>query len=177
MRRRPIDPNHTNKRNILRVIGPAVLVLGIALTAISFTTVVMGDPFAHPGRAGLAFAGMPLMFVGLVLSGMGYAGAVARYHAGEYAPVAEDTFNHVAEGTKDGVRTLASAIGEGLRGEAEGNESICPACGAGNEAGSKFCDQCGNALPREATCPDCGEANDPDARFCDNCGKPIDSAR
>lgn len=173
MRQRRIDPGHAQKRNVLRVIGPIVFLVGLTLTAISFATVVLGDPFAHGGRAALAFVGLPLMFVGAVCSIFGFAGAVARYQAGEYAPVAKDTFNYLADSTQDGVRTLASAVGAGLRGEAGPGTLACPGCGAMNEPGSKFCDQCGESLPSEVACPDCGEANDPDARFCDNCGKPI----
>jgi hypothetical protein len=176
MRQPQIDPGHTGKRRVLRIIGPVVLLLGIMLTAIGFLTVVMGDPFDHPGMAALPFIGMPLMFVGAVCSMMGFMGAVARYQANEYAPIAKDTFNYIAEETQDGVRTVASAIGEGLRGETrktDGADLTCPDCGAPNEPGSKFCDQCGKPLPRDAVCPGCGEANDPDARFCDRCGRAI----
>ena len=79
--------------------------------------------------------GMPVMFVGAVCSMMGFGGALARYHAGEDAPVATDTFNYMAEGTQDGVRTVASAIGDGLRGETrktDGADPACPDCGASN---------------------------------------------
>ena len=79
---RQIDPGHPKKRHVLRVVGPVVLALGVILTAISVLTVIMGDPFEHPGRAALAFAGMPLMFVGTVLSMLGFGGALARYQAG-----------------------------------------------------------------------------------------------
>src|ERR671930_1120033 len=39
----------------------------------------------------------------------------------------------------------------------------CPACGAENKAGRKFCSRCGAALAR--ACPACGAANDPEASF------------
>ena len=60
------------------------------------------------------FVGMPLLFVGIVLCLFGFQGAIARYEAGEIAPVAKDTFNYLAEGTQEGVRTIAAAIGGGL---------------------------------------------------------------
>lgn len=44
----------------------------------------------------------------------------------------------------------------------------CPACGTANEAGRKFCGECGTRLA--AVCPDCGTANSPGARFCGECG-------
>jgi class 3 adenylate cyclase/tetratricopeptide (TPR) repeat protein len=50
----------------------------------------------------------------------------------------------------------------------------CASCGAANEAGRKFCGECGNRLA--ATCPSCGTANGPTARFCGECGTPLAGA-
>ncbi len=47
----------------------------------------------------------------------------------------------------------------------------CPACGTVNEAGRKFCHECGEKLA--ATCPSCGSANTPGARFCGECGTKL----
>lgn len=104
---------------------------------------------------------------------------MAHYPANEYARVATDTFNYMAEGTQDGIRTVASAIGGGLRGETgrlDGADMACRDCGASNGTGSKFCDPCGGALPQDVVCPGCGEANDADARFCDRCGRAVGGA-
>lgn len=176
MHQQPIDNHHARKRHVLRIIGPIIFGLGLVLTAIGFGTVVLGDPFGHKLLAALSFVGLPLMFVGAVLSMMGFSGAVARYQAGEYAPVATDTLNYMAEGTQDGVRTVAKAIGEGLRGEAGSAELTCPACGAANEAGSKFCDQCGGPIDQPITCPDCGAENEAGSKFCDQCGAALGRA-
>ncbi len=59
MKRRGIDPNHSEKRAALRVIGPVVLLLGITLTVIGFGMVVLGDPFEHKLMVALPFVGMP----------------------------------------------------------------------------------------------------------------------
>ena len=174
MRHREIDPNHNEKRAILRLIGPVVLVVGLL-----FTIVGVGNFFMAFGSHGpprlfwCVFVGMPLIAIGSALTIAGFAGAVARYQAGEYAPVAKDTFNYVADGTKDGVRSISSAIGEGLRGEADDNSLPCPSCGTSNEPDSKFCDQCGKAFPGELRCRSCGEENEPDARFCNRCGERL----
>ena len=50
----------------------------------------------------------------------------------------------------------------------------CPACGALNEAGRKFCGECGGRL--SAVCPSCGAANNPGSRFCGECGTAIGGA-
>jgi class 3 adenylate cyclase/tetratricopeptide (TPR) repeat protein len=47
----------------------------------------------------------------------------------------------------------------------------CPSCGSENEAGRKFCGECGNALAQ--VCPSCGTANAPTVKFCGECGTAL----
>ena len=47
----------------------------------------------------------------------------------------------------------------------------CPACGAENPDGSKFCLECGVALAR--ACPTCGTALPSHAKFCNECGTTL----
>jgi len=47
----------------------------------------------------------------------------------------------------------------------------CPSCGSENEAGRKFCGECGNALAQ--SCPSCGTANPPTVKFCGECGTAL----
>jgi membrane protease subunit (stomatin/prohibitin family) len=101
----------------------------------------------------------------------GFMGAVARYQAGEIAPVGKDTFNYMAHGTQGGVRTMASAVGAGLAEGAGGATLACPACGHPNDEDAKFCDDCGAAVSK--ACPTCGAANDGHAKFCDGCGNRL----
>src|SRR5215204_7594788 len=44
----------------------------------------------------------------------------------------------------------------------------CPSCRAEVREGSKFCNQCGAALPPR--CPSCGHLNAQNAKFCSECG-------
>ena len=48
----------------------------------------------------------------------------------------------------------------------------CPKCSANAPDGSKFCGECGTALP--SVCAACGHANPPQAKFCSDCGSSID---
>ena len=48
---------------------------------------------------------------------------------------------------------------------------ICSSCGAENEAGRKFCGECGSRLA--AICPTCGSANSATAKFCGECATPL----
>jgi class 3 adenylate cyclase/tetratricopeptide (TPR) repeat protein len=48
---------------------------------------------------------------------------------------------------------------------------VCSACGADNEAGRKFCKECGTALV--VICGFCSSPNAPDSKFCGECGRPL----
>lgn len=66
-----------------------------------------------------------------------------------------------------------------LQGRLTMNNSslVCPRCQQVNEAGSKFCNQCGTAL--NTVCPQCGSDVQPGSRFCSECGTclaPADDA-
>jgi NMD protein affecting ribosome stability and mRNA decay len=50
----------------------------------------------------------------------------------------------------------------------------CPSCGSENEAGRKFCGECGSALA--AVCSSCGTANAPGVKFCGECGTALSVA-
>ena len=52
-----------------------------------------------------------------------------------------------------------------------GDGMICPSCGTENEAGRKFCSQCGVKLA--LACTECGASNSPGDRFCGECGATL----
>lgn len=103
----------------LRVIGVLMLGTGVVLTAIafiSFFSAFSGHSFGPPKGFFLAFIGLPLMGIGGAICKFAFMGSVARYAAGELAPVGRDTFNYMARGTRPGVRNLTSAAREGWHG-------------------------------------------------------------
>jgi hypothetical protein len=171
---RHLDPRHRDKRSALRVLGILLLVVGgcfMAVGLISFFSAFGG--FEPPRLFWCCFVGMPLLAAGIALTKFGYMGAVGRYMAGEMAPVAKDTFNYMADGTQDGIRTVARAVGEGLGLRDGGGPApvvLCHRCNSENDADAKFCSECGAPIRQTKPCDGCGELNDPDARFCENCG-------
>ncbi len=50
---------------------------------------------------------------------------------------------------------------------------ICSSCGAENEAGRKFCGECGASLAR--LCPSCGAPNPGKVKFCGECGSALEA--
>ena len=118
-----INTGHTEVRRWLRLLGPAILATGIIFTAIglvsffaSFASIASSSTVQpeFPRYFGCAFIGMPLMFVGTVITAIAFQGAAMRYIAAETAPVSKDTFNYMAVETKPGIRDVFSAIREGL---------------------------------------------------------------
>jgi hypothetical protein len=47
----------------------------------------------------------------------------------------------------------------------------CPRCQAENDAGARFCEDCGGRL--EAACPSCGTPVTPGKKFCRSCGAAL----
>ena len=176
---RPLNPRHEQTRAALRLIGLLLTGFGLLLTVVGLWSFFASiGTFEPPRYFWCVFPGLPLLGLGLMLTKVGFLGVIYRYMAGEAAPVARDTFNYLAEGTQEGVRTVAQAVGQGLAEGGLGTPSPgamvrCHKCNAENAAASKFCNKCGTALLKTKACPRCQELNDPDARFCDHCSTPF----
>jgi hypothetical protein len=98
-----IDPRHSSRRAVLRVLGPALTLLGLVLIIIAMVSFFFSfGTFGAPRYFWCFFAGIPLLFVGLVMSQYGYFGLIFRYIAGEAASVQKDAFNYLADGTSRG---------------------------------------------------------------------------
>ena len=171
----PMDRRHQEKRAALRRLGPVVAGIGAVFTAIGLISFFTAFGSHEPPRYfWCAFVGLPLIGIGLALTKFGYMGAISRYLANEVAPVGKDVVNYMADGTKDAVRDVATAVGAGLAAS-RGGEAVevvrCHKCNETNEASARFCKQCGASLAKTKPCPGCHELNDPDARFCDRCGQ------
>jgi hypothetical protein len=142
-----IDPGHNAVRDTLRVVGPVVVLIGLGFTIVGIADFFRAfGSFAPPKLIWCAFVGLPLLFAGGVLSSYGYMGKVMRYTAQEIAPAGKDTFNYLAEGTREGIKTVAGVIGQGLReGGLGGSQTMvrCHKCNAPAPADAKFCAQCG----------------------------------
>jgi hypothetical protein len=149
-----IDPGHSSSRQFLRIFGPTTAVLGLLLTVIGFGSFLTSlGSHEMPRYFWCAFIGLPLLGVGVAMSQFGFLGSFIRYVSGESAPVQKDTFNYLAEGTKEGVRTVATAIGEGLAGGMQKDGYVgkrCLTCHHENDMDAKFCKNCGAALVQQA---------------------------
>ena len=166
-----IPDQHQKTRSFFRMLGPACLIIGVVcmvVAAIDFFTL---QGFEEPKYFWLFFVALPMLFIGFVLSGLGFGGVMAKYQSREYAPVAKDTFNYLAKETTSGVREISNAI---QQGSALNRSITCPNCQHDNPNSSNFCKACGGKLV--LICMRCEQVNTSDAQFCNNCGRSLKSS-
>lgn len=172
-----IDPQHTQTRDTLRIVGPAIIMIGVIFSAIGIGSFFSSfGSFEQPQYFWCVFVGSPLLALGFAICRFAFMGAVSRYVANEEAPVGVDVVNYMAEGTRGAVREMAATVGEALRAGAFTREVRglpCHMCNTDNEALANFCKGCGASLRKEKSCVSCGELNGPDARYCDHCGRAV----
>src|SRR5713101_2360210 len=95
------SPHHNAVRMVMQVGGPLIAVVGVIFTIVGFASFFSSiGSFEPPRYFWCAFVGLPLVFVGLVMSMPGFLGSFYRYFAGEAAPVAKDTVNYMGEGVQ-----------------------------------------------------------------------------
>jgi hypothetical protein len=173
--RNRVNPSGPAQRQGLRLLGFLCTAAGAILTAVGLVSF-----FSAFGGGGVpeyfwcAMVGLPLLGVGIAMLKFAYLGAITRYMVGETTPVAGDAIDDLVSRTSGSVKTLAGAVADGLReGAGSGEQVACRGCGAQNDAGAQFCDQCGQPLEAQVICGTCARANDHDARFCDGCGAAL----
>lgn len=95
---KPIGEQDTALRDFLRVLGPAVIVVGVIFAAIGFVSFFSAfGGFGPPRYFWCAFIGLPLIALGSAISRYAFLGAVSRYVANEVAPVGKDVINYMAD--------------------------------------------------------------------------------
>jgi hypothetical protein len=142
-------------RSFLRILGPIILGMGGLCLIIGMASFFMAFGGGGPPRLfWMCFLGMPMIAIGIALCKFGYMGAVARFVAGETMPVAVDSVNYAAAGTKDAVETVARSVSKGIAsgvaaaGQEAGSSDVnfCPQCGGGLKADYRFCPKCGRQI-------------------------------
>jgi hypothetical protein len=132
------------------MLGPTITGLGLLLTVIGFGSFLYSfGSHEFPRYFWCIFVGLPLLFVGISMSMFGFLGSFTRYVSGEQTPVMKDSFNYLAEGMQEGVKTVATAIGEGLAAGMHkdgGAGTRCLGCHHDNDFDAKFCKNCGASL-------------------------------
>ncbi len=162
---RAIDPAHESKRKNLSMLGAVLLVIGILLGIVG--VVRFSAPFrtstkeffdsphevmerdSSDGFSGVLFFGLGSLAaaVGLSLLVFAQRGRLARYAAGEVAPVVKDTFNYLAHESKEGLAEVGAALAGGPKAQAREVVKVkCRSCGYLESDDAKFCSSCAKPL-------------------------------
>ncbi len=109
-----INPNHKTQNLFLKTFGPLILIVGIGFMATGILSFFFsfGSFGGKPKYFWCCFVGMPIMFIGAVMTKLAYIGKIARYTAAELAPVTKDAFNYVAKESSEGISSIANALNE-----------------------------------------------------------------
>lgn len=138
--------NQAGARTFFRVAGCILAPVGIAVCAYGFLSFIQYDGWDTPVRQIVCFIGGFLVFaVGGMFLNLGFAGAAARYGAGETMPVVKDSASYLSDGR--GIMGVGRTVDDGSHArEAHAAGPYCRSCGVRNDAEARFCDSCGGSL-------------------------------
>jgi ribosomal protein S27AE len=111
----------------LEKLGALLFLLGLGCVGFALFEFFTVDMFEMPRYDWLPFIGIPLMFLGFVLSGARIQRFLLRQQ-------------------KENIRETMKIMGEGLREGLESHKTYCPNCGNGVDTLAKFCSNCGTQL-------------------------------
>jgi hypothetical protein len=90
------DNNHAAKRNVLRILGFIVLLVGVPLALTGFISFFSAfGTFQPPKYFWCAFIGLPMIGIGIALLKMGFLGAAATYVSDEVTPTVGKAAGHI----------------------------------------------------------------------------------
>ena len=131
--------DYSNYKNVMRAIGIPLLIIGIILLIIGFTS------FATSGSFNQAFGNMAIFIVGGLLSVIGFGliswtlvRPISKYYATEASPAIKIASKSLAEGLKE----------SGVAGpqQKEVIKVKCPHCGYLDSEDAEFCSKCGKKI-------------------------------
>jgi zinc-ribbon domain len=132
-------------RNLLRVVGVAVLVVAVLFLVVGLRDFFgSSDSFDGPHKFWMVFVGI----LGLPIAGWciqaGFMGAAARFAAGETMPTVKNSAAYLTDG--EGVLGIGRTVDDASAPTAAATGPFCSTCGTRNDDDASFCDRCGAAL-------------------------------
>jgi hypothetical protein len=161
-----IPEQHQKGRLWFRILGPLLLITAVVCIIVAFIEFLTLQGFEEPKLFWLFFAALPIVFIGFILTGLGFGSSFAKYQSREYAPIAKDTFHYLAKESTTGLKEISNALQQGTT--AEKRSFNCHNCHQPNPVLARFCNHCGEKLM--LICPGCQHENNQDAHFCNHCG-------
>ena len=128
----------------IKIVAGILIALGIVLFILSF---IMSDSFeTEASSMGLRFGGITCFIFGMFFMFIGFTPSIQKATIKTHKHILEETKEDLkdiagtqAEVSKDAVKTVASAVKDGLEDE----KMFCKHCGKEIDKDSKFCQHCG----------------------------------
>ena len=179
------EENHQKVKGKLKKVGKILLGIGIVISIAGIILLILGfanfGDFSSNNDMVMFIVGGFLFAIGFAMLGFGFHATflahtreISSYTATSVAPVLKETTEYIAPTINNTVGGMAESISEGIAsGKAKGKAEaiICQDCGEKNEAGSKFCSNCGKSLDTAKYCVNCGKKIENDDKFCPHCGQ------
>lgn len=167
-------------RRFFRVAGPSVVAIGFGFFLLGIIGAFVGVGGSFLSTLGLM--GMPILFVGLVVTGLTYTGPGAKRYKAEVAGTeiesdsfADDWDSRIVEYDDPSPAASTTPDEDEATAKLKRNMIKCPRCGEQTRRASLFCDACGAWTKRTKACPTCHTKNYADQRFCEKCNRHLDA--
>lgn len=166
------EQQHNATKKKLRVIGIILIIVGVLCMTtgiVDFSLAFNGKEVRDPTLFFLIFLGSPIMVAGIICLIFGFKKEIGMYIKNESVPV----INEAAGDLKPAIKSVVSAVKEGLNGEEKQSDRVCSHCGKSNDGNHAFCSFCGKPLGK--TCPVCGAQQEYGDAFCGKCGAKLEN--
>ena len=111
----------------MKIIGPFIVFLGLSGITFALFEFLTLEGFEQPKYFWLFFVSMPFVFIGFILTGVGYRKNIQKLN-------------------EDILRDQMRAAGQGLKEGLSDSIQYCSDCGHSSARTSKFCSECGKSL-------------------------------
>ena len=139
------EQQHNATKKKLRVIGIILIIVGVLCMTtgiVDFSLAFNGKEVRDPTLFFLIFLGSPIMVAGIICLIFGFKKEIGMYIKNESVPV----INEAAGELKPAIKSVVSAVKEGLNGEEKQSDRVCSHCGKSNDGDHAFCSFCGKPL-------------------------------
>ena len=132
--------DYSKHKKTMRIIGVPLIIFGIIICILGFTSFTNGDFDSFGLTAGMYLGGFLMAGIGAMLIFVSFARPVSKYYATEMSPAMQITGESIGTGLKN------SGFGNNKTQTKEIIKIKCPHCGYLESEDADFCSKCGKKI-------------------------------
>lgn len=142
-----LRPMRTGTRVVFKVLGPVLLIGGLAMAAFGFVSFGSATPSINGPPPSFYMFGLGgfCMVIGMALTGIGYRRRIAETTVTDLGPSMEYASHAQGRGFGSGLRESGLSFGSGA-GTVQIVRIKCRACGYLESEDARFCSKCSKAM-------------------------------